>query len=499
MIHGDQLAVFAILFMGVSLAGFWANRWRRADLRTLDQWGLAGRSLGTVINWFLMGGDLYTAYTFIAVPALVFGKGAIGLFAIPYTIIVYPLVYVVMPRLWRVGRHRGHVTPSDYVGDRFDSRLLSVLIAITGIVATIPYIALQMFGIQVVLAQMGVPVELALVIAFLILAFFTYLSGLRAPAMIAFAKDVLIWSTILVAVIYLPIRLGGYGAIFAHVPTKLAILPRASYVPYSTLAFGSALALFLYPHAVTSVLASKDQDVIKRNAAFLPAYSFLLGLIAILGYVAIAAGIHPSKAYGPNSAVPQLFAAMFPGPFTGYAFAAIAIGALVPASVMSIAAANLFSRNLYRELFRPTASANEETNVSKVFSGVVKLGALLFILLVPTTYVINFQLAGGVWILQTLPAVFLSLYLRWLDRWAVAAGWAVGIGLGTYWLVQVHFAASTISLFGLTHDQVYIALAAFIANLIVVIGGSLIARLLGAAGRTRLAEADYEVSVPSGA
>src|SRR5438105_2111959 len=178
-------------------------------MSVLNEWGLAGRTLGTVINWFLMGGDLYTAYTFIAVPALVFGKGAIGLFAIPYTILVYPIVYVVMPKLWAVGHRRGHVTSSDYVTDRFDSRFLGLLVAITGIVATIPYIALQMFGIEIVLAQMGVPVVGALVIAFMILAVFTYVSGLRAPALIAIAKDVLIWTAVLIAIVYIPIKLGG--------------------------------------------------------------------------------------------------------------------------------------------------------------------------------------------------------------------------------------------------------------------------------------------------
>ena len=152
----SQLLVFGVIFVAVSSIGFFASRWRRADLNVLNEWGLAGRTLGTVINWFLMGGDLYTAYTFIAVPALVFGKGAIGLFAIPYTILVYPIVYVVMPKLWAVGHRRGHVTSSDYVTDRFDSRLLGLLVAVTGIVATVPYIALQMFGIEVVLGQMGV-------------------------------------------------------------------------------------------------------------------------------------------------------------------------------------------------------------------------------------------------------------------------------------------------------------------------------------------------------
>src|SRR5919205_840093 len=143
MIHWDELIVFVILFGLVTAIGFAAGRWRRGDLDLLDEWGLAGRRFGTVVTWFLVGGDLYTAYTFIAVPALVFGKGALGLYALPYTVIVYPLVYVIMPKLWQVARNRGYVTASDYVKDRFDSRLLALLIAITGIVATMPYIALQ--------------------------------------------------------------------------------------------------------------------------------------------------------------------------------------------------------------------------------------------------------------------------------------------------------------------------------------------------------------------
>src|SRR5207237_10714242 len=120
--------------------------------------------------------------------------------ASPDTILACPIVYVVMPKLWAVGHRRGHVTSSDYVTDRFDSRFLGLLVAVTGIVATIPYIALQMFGIEVVLGQMGVPVTGALVIAFLVLAVFTYVSGLRAPALIAIAKDILIWTAVLVAI-----------------------------------------------------------------------------------------------------------------------------------------------------------------------------------------------------------------------------------------------------------------------------------------------------------
>jgi SSS family solute:Na+ symporter len=485
----SQFWIFLLLFVLVGALGFAAPRWRRAKtLEHLDEWGLGGRRFGTVVTWFLLGGDLYTAYTFIAVPALVFNKGAIGLFAIPYTIIVYPLVLLLMPRLWQVARNRGYVTASDYVTERFDSRHLALLIAVTGIVATMPYIALQMYGIEVVLGQMGLPVEAALIVAFVVLALFTYTSGLRAPALIAIVKDLLIWVTVIVAVIYIPWHLGGFHSVFAKVPDKNETLPAGANAAYASLALGSALALFLYPHVMTGVFASQSQRTVKRNAALLPAYSFMLGLIALLGYMALAAGVQPSKHYGANSAVPALFDQVFPDWFAGFAFAAIAIGALVPAAVMSIAAANLFSRNIWRGYVRRDATPAEEAKAARIMSLVVKLGALVFILVAPATDVINFQLAGGVWMLQTLPAVFLALYVPWLNRWAVAAGWLAGIVWGTVMLAQEGFSTSTHAVFGWT---LYIALAAVVANVVVVLGGSGLAYALGWRPTHRLTERDY--------
>jgi SSS family solute:Na+ symporter len=215
----------------------------------------------------------------------------------------------------------------------------------------------------------------------------------------------------------------------------------------------------------------------------------MLGLIALLGYMALAAGVTPSKHFGANSAVPALFANVFPNWFAGFAFGAIAIGALVPASVMSIAAANLFARNIWKGYVNRRATPAQEASASKIMSLVVKLGALLFILFAPATDVINFQLAGGVWMLQTLPAVFLALYIPWLNRWAVGAGWLAGMAWGTVMLVQEGFNGSTHTVFGW---NVYIALAAVIANVVVVLGGSALAYAAGWRPRHVLMEDDYE-------
>jgi SSS family solute:Na+ symporter len=441
-------AIFVAFFLLVTVLGFVAAHWQRGDLADLHEWGLGGRRFGPWISWFLIGGDLYTAYTVIAVPAVVYAIGAYGFFAVPYTIIIYPLLFVIFPRLWRVAHRNNYMTASDYLYGRFGNKWLELAVAFTGILATMPYIALQLVGMEKVIQALGFHGEglwshLPLTLAFVILALYTYRSGLRAPAMIAFVKDIMIYIFVIAAVIIVPMKLGGYGVIFdsardafaqktaasgGKVTAGLLLAPQQVW-PFISLAIGSALALFMYPHSMTAILAARDAQSIRVNAVALPAYSLLLGLIALIGLMAHAAGV---KVANPQDAVPQLFLKVFPDWFVGFSFAAIAIGALVPAAVMSIGAANTFTRNIWKPFIHPKMTGTEEAVLAKLMSLIVKVGALAFILLVPTKFALDLQLLGGVWMSQIFPAVVCGLFSRWFNGWALFFGWAAGMLLGTW-------------------------------------------------------------------
>ena len=440
-LNWTALAVFAFFFALVTVIGFAASRWQRGRSHKgahLDEWGLGGRNFGTWITWFLVGGDFYTAYTVIAVPALVYAVGAYGFFALPYTILVYPIVFMIMPKLWKEAQSAGHVTAADVVYGRYGSRPLELAVAATGIVATMPYIALQLIGMEVVIKALGLTGELPLAAAFIILALYTYSAGLRAPALIAFVKDIMIYIVVLVAVVVLPMKLGGYAPVFSAArdafaakggTTGLTLNP-SQMLPFASLAIGSALAAFMYPHTLTGIFAAKDANTIRKNAIFLPAYTVLLGLIALLGFMAYSAHISVKS---NNDVVPALFNALFPSWFSGFAFAAIAIGALVPAAVMSIGAANLFTRNFWKPYVNKAVTPAQEEKVAKLVSLAVKLGALVCILFMPTKFALDLQLLGGVWILQTFPALVFGIYSRRLGAPALLAGWLVGI-VGGSWI-----------------------------------------------------------------
>ena len=486
-VNWTALIIFLALFVFITWLGFAAAHWRKGDLDLLDEWGLGGRRFGTLITWFLIGGDLYTAYTFIAVPALAFGAGAVAFFAVPYTIVAYPILFLAFPRLWYVCHRHQYITAADFVRGRFGNRWLALATAVTGIIATLPYIALQLVGLQVVIGGFGISGtgytgDLPLVIAFIILAAFTYSSGLRAPASIAIVKDLLIYLTAFAAIVVVPIQLGGFAKIFAAVPHAKLLLatPGANttgaYSAYATLALGSAFALFLYPHSITGILSANSGHAVRRNAALLPAYSIMLGLLALVGFFAIAAGVSTLpeyaqgfKQFGNNFAVPALFLHSFPSWFVGIAFAAVGIGALVPAAIMSIAAASLYTRNIHREFFNKAPSDRQEAQMAKWVSLIVKFGALAFIVFVPSKFAIYLQLLGGIWIIQTLPAVMLGVYTRWFNDWALLVGWAAGIVTGTAMFIAANLAPTYALAIGHFTFPGYAALYAVIVNLVVTI------------------------------
>lgn len=505
-----ELVIFALLFGIIAGLGFYAIRWKAlAPLDHIDEWGLGGRRFGSKVTWFLVGGDIFTAYTFVSVPALLFGGGAAGFFALPYVVIVYPLVFLPLLRLWSVSRRRRYVTPADFVLGRYGSTTLALLVALTGIAATVFYIALQLAGLEAVLQTMGLNWHgpgrhIPLFVAFAIVAAYTYRSGLRAPALIAYVKAFLIISVIAVAAILLPMKLGGVGSIFdaadAALQCKNAVnvplqdckraengilLDPSNVLQYMTLALGSALALFLYPHTLTPVFAARSRNVLKLNMILLPIWSAVLALFALLGYAALATERKLVETNEVNTVVPRLFDQAFPNWFTGIAFAAIGIGALVPASVMSIAAANLWTRNIYKAYLNRDATAEQETSQSKIASLAVKLGAVVLIVGLEPGYSINLQLIGGVIILQTLPMVAIPLYTRWFHFRGLIAGWAVGLVGGVLMMYSLrdpitglaHFGDTAFPLSSLSvagwapcsgsQAQIYAGFLALLGNLVV--------------------------------
>ena len=495
MIGFDGTIPFVGLFVLFIVLGFYGKYWRRGDLNHVHEWSLAGRRLGTALVFFLIGADIYTAYTFVAIPSGVFAKGSLYFFAIPYVGLTFGVALVTMPRLWSLSREKGYITASDFVKDRFSSKILSILIAMTGIISLLPYIALQIVGMQSVLTVMlsgtansNTVEEISLLIAFVILAAFTYTSGLRGATLTAVFKDILIWITVIALIVVVPLSIGGGGGgggfatAFKNVKKQTYITLSESLVPgYTTLVLGSALALYLYPHAINGVLSSESAQKLRTSTALLPLYGVGLAIMALMGILVYAV---PSAmnflSHFPESSrgilvVPSLILYTMPGWFSGIALLGIFVGGLVPAAIMAMSQASLLTRNIIKEI-KPNMPASSEIRITKISSTAFKFVALGFVFIVPATYAISLQLLGGILIVQILPAVFFGLYVKSsLRKEPLIVGLLVGIFSGIYMVEYTNnFGALTSSLFHTTFGSLYVAVIALVFNLIISFGGSAI-------------------------
>ncbi len=491
---GTSLAVFVAVVGLVSVVALVAGR-REGPASTLEGWALAGRSHGPVRLWLLLGGSIFTAYTFVAVPALVYGVGALGFFAVPYTVMVVPLAFVLLPRMATLARRHGWVSPADVVRSRFGSPALALAVALTGLLATMPYIALQLIGLGSLLAVLGVPSDgvvgdLALTSVFAVLAVGTYRYGLAAPSRIAVVKGVLVFAAVAVAVPVVLSALGGPAEVVRVADPVIAArtgglggvqLDPGLTSAYATLATGSALALLLYPHVLLCAFAARDGDTVRRTTPWLLAWTAVLAVVAALGLAAVAAGVDtpPGRA---ELALPLLLRDSLSPVLAGLALGAIGVAALVPAAIMSVSAGAAFASNVYVEFIDRTADAHQQARVARAVSVFVKVGAVVFALALPRQEAITLQLLGGVWVLQTFPAVVLGLWSTRPHRYAVLTGLGAGLVSGTALVARDGFVAvTTVDLLGV-ELSVYSALVALAVNLVLVVG---LTPVLDAAGVSR--------------
>jgi SSS family solute:Na+ symporter len=459
----DYTVFFTIVGLTV-VAGFLGSKWRAPDFSKIAEWSIGGMRFGSFIVWFLMGADIYTAYSLIAVPGAAYSLGGFILYAVVYGSVSYPFLYIVATKFYRIAKRRGYITAGDYVRDRFDSGVLSLLISLTGIIAMLPYIALQIVGIRYVLDAMGFPVIPSFIIAYIIVALFVALSGLRGPALSSLIKDAVLWAVILTVVVALGIRFSGFGPIFAQLGPSHYLIPSKLMVGYITLAFGSGISWLLFPNLLVGLLGSKSEDVIKRNSVFLPFYQVWLVFLAVMGLVALAENLVPSRV--SSLAFPSVLNAYFPSTFVATAFAGIVIGSMIPAGLQSLGAANLITRNIYLDFINRRASERQQVFWGRVAVFIMIVASLIFAIVPAASGLIFFLLTFSyAWLLQTLPAIILSMYWYDLDKYSVAAGWAVGTGLVTYGLATVKFASSLLPWF----YNMYVGLLGLIVNLAVML------------------------------
>ena len=186
-----------------------------------SQYIVGGRSFGTLFLWVLLAGEIYTTFTFLGIAGLSYSQGAPAFYAMAYGTCAYIIGYFLTPAIWRVAKEHDLLTGPDFFEVRYRSRALGVGVAVLQFVMIVPYVALQLSGLQILLRIAGYGTYNAtasVCIAFIVLALFVFSAGLRGTAWASVVKDVFVLGAVIFAGIAIPVRFfGSPAAMFDHV------------------------------------------------------------------------------------------------------------------------------------------------------------------------------------------------------------------------------------------------------------------------------------------
>ncbi|MBV8616512.1 MAG: sodium:solute symporter [Acetobacteraceae bacterium] len=412
MSAGAALAIIAgtaALALGLGL------RARRGRDMSLEQWTVGGRGFGAVLVFVLLAGEIYTTFTFLGGSGYAYGKGGPAYYILAYGCLAYVISYWMLPPIWRYANERRLISQPDYFVAKYDSPALGVLVSVVGIVALVPYLVLQLKGLGIIVATASyglIPSSVAIWIGAAVVTAYVMVSGVHGSAWTAMLKD----TTILIVVVFLGVFMpvhwyGGFGPMFAAIeaakPGFLALPPKGqSLAWFESTVLLTALGFYMWPHSFGSLYTARRERVFRQNAILLPLYQLILVFVFFVGFAAI---LQVPGLTGPeiDLSLFRLSIKTFDPWVVGVIGGAGVLTALVPGSMILLAAATLIANNIYR-VARPASGDAQVSTLAKWLVPVIALVAVYFTLRGGET-IVALLLMGYSFVTQLFPSVLMSL------------------------------------------------------------------------------------------
>jgi SSS family solute:Na+ symporter len=500
-------AALAIIIACVALAIGLGLRARRGHDMDLEQWSVGGRGFGTIFVFLLMAGEIYSTFTFLGGAGFVYGSGGAAYYILGYGTLAYVLSYYLLPAVWRYATPRRLVSQADVFTSAFRSRTLGVVVSVVAVAAMIPYLALQLKGLGIIVSETSygsISSTAAIWLGALALSVYVAASGIRGSAWTATIKDVLTLAIVLFIGIYLPVHyFGGIGEMFRQVDeAKPGFLElsgdQLTPVWFSSTVLLTALGFYMWPHTFGSALSAKNENVFRRNAAIMPLYQLLIAFVFFVGFAAVLKV--PGLGEGETDlALLSVAKDAFPQWFVGLIGSAGILCALVPGSMLLIASATTVAKNVVRGV-NPDMSDRATATLSKVMVPVIALAGVAFVFAGGQTLV-TLLLLGYALVTQLFPSLVLALVKPgWVTKQGAMAGIVAGVGM----VAAMSFAGATPETSSTVDAlvgglppflaQMNLGIVALVVNLIVMVAVSAATRGTGTEAHTRRFERSEQVS-----
>jgi solute:Na+ symporter, SSS family len=427
--------VLAILLATVAGSLAYGRRTRRSA--TLADWAVGGRSLGTLIFWFMNAGEVYTTFAVLGISGYAWALGAPAYLAFCSVSMSYAVGYWLMPRIWRAGRLGKLVTQADFFAARYEAPWLGVLTGVVGIASLVIYVQIQLVSlgliVQLTLGDL-VSSEAATVSAGVLMIVFVFVAGIRSAAFAAGVKDILMVVMVVLLSATVAHKVGAaslldvFGMAEARHPgigSFPGIDPKSptTAVWLMSSAISIALGNWVFPHLFQISYTAHSATAIRRNAIWQPLYSLAYFFIILLGFAALLANTQP-PGNNLNAALLQFVSDQYPAWTVGLLAGTGFLLALAPGSLLLIAAGSVFTRNVVQPF---KADLGERASLALSRGSLVCFAAIAVLLSITQKgSLVKILLDAYAAIGMLAPGVFLGFLWRRTSALGVISGLVVG-------------------------------------------------------------------------
>ncbi|MDR3590410.1 MAG: sodium:solute symporter family protein [Negativicutes bacterium] len=464
------LSIIAVFVIGATIVGMIPGLRQKMSL---EDWAVGGRSFGPLLNWFILAGEIYTAFAFLGNSGWAYARGGPTFYILGYCSLAYVVGYYVLPAISPIGRRNGLVTQPDLVEHLYDSRWLGIITACVGVAFLLPYLQLQLTGLGLIIetcsygAITRVP---AMLISFTLVASFVYLSGLKGVATTAVIKDVVMIIAVAFFGLYFPIHFfGSVGGMFealdAAKPGFLALpggTPNldVSWV-MSTLVLTS-LGFYMWPHLTANSFSAKNPRVLRQNAVFLPLYQICMLFPMLIGFTALLVLTPALKT--PDMSFMLLVQQVFPGWILGLVGGAGALACMIPAADLLLSTSMIFTRNIVGRTVSKELEPAVQTKIARIVVLALTAVALILAIYAPSMLV-NLLLTGYSGVTQFFPMIVLGLFWKKATRAGAFCGLLAGEFLVFFLILNK---LDPLAIVGLNLNAGFVALVVNMAIFVVV-------------------------------
>ncbi|PWJ25868.1 SSS family solute:Na+ symporter [Branchiibius hedensis] len=469
------MVVLIAFFLLALVLGLWSRRGKEMDI---EQWSVGGRNFGAIFVFLLLAGEIYTTFTFLGASGYAYTYGGAAFYILGYGALAYVISYWLAPAIWRYAKREKLVSQPDWFRRKYDSRNLSLVVAVIGIVAMVPYLELQLTGLGIIVQETSygsISRTAAIWIGAIVMAVYVVAAGIHAAAWNAVVKDILVLVVVVFIGIYLPMHyFGGVGTMMQTLHEQKpgflsANLPSHDMGWFITSILLSALGFFMWPHYFGAIYASRDTRTFRRNAMFLPLYQLVLLFVFFTGLAAVL--VVPGLSDGDLSLL-AISRKTFSPFVVGLIGAAGIFCALVPGAMLLSTSATLLAKNVVQE-FRPGLSGRHTAIVAKALVPVITLIAL-YLTFAGGDAIVNLLLLGYAFVTQLFPSMVASLHPRNpITKWGAGAGMVVGAVLVTWLTLGKRTAGEVLPFLPESWHHLNVGIVALVANIIVCVVVSL--------------------------